>query len=89
MFLSSYIENITHPLLLQSYAILFLTSFALCIVIIISSGYGFNRRAVLDEVAVQSAHKGFVPRVGGLAIYIINVCMCISEELYCYGFIQV
>ena len=86
MFLSSYIENITHPLLLQSYAILFLTSFALCIVIIISSGYGFNRRAVLDEVAVQSAHKGFVPRVGGLAIYLSIIAFIPISN---FGFIPV
>ena len=38
--------------------------------IILSSGYGFSRRAALDEIARQSAHSGFVPRVGGLAIYI-------------------
>ena len=86
MFLSSYIENITHPLLLQSYAILFLTSFALCIVIIISSGYGFNRRAGLDEVAVQSAHKGFVPRVGGLAIYLSIIAFIPISN---FGFIPV
>ena len=86
MFLSSYIENITHPLVLQSYAILFLTSFALCIVIIISSGYGFNRRAGLDEVAVQSAHKGFVPRVGGLAIYLSIIAFIPISN---FGFIPV
>ena len=32
--------------------------------------YGFSRRSKLDENAIQSAHSGFVPRVGGLAIYI-------------------
>ena len=50
--------------------ILFLISFVLCVVITLSSNYGFARRAALDETAVQSAHKGFVPRAGGLAIYI-------------------
>ena len=50
--------------------ILFFVSFILCLVIIFSSGYGFSRRAGLDETAIQSAHSGFVPRVGGLAIYI-------------------
>ena len=45
-------------------------SFVLCVVVILSSGYGFSRRADLDIGAVQSAHSGFVPRVGGLAIYI-------------------
>ena len=35
-----------------------------------ASGYGFSRRSILDEAAIQSAHTGFVPRVGGIAIYI-------------------
>ena len=68
--MSSYFNQITEPLLMQSYATLFLISFILCVVIILASGYGFSRRASLDEAAVQSAHSGFVPRVGGLAIYI-------------------
>ena len=55
---------------MQSYAILFFVSFILCLVIILASGYGFYRRGSLDAVAVQSAHSGFVPRVGGLSIYI-------------------
>ena len=66
----SYFDQITAPLLLQSYITLFFVSFVLCIVVILSSGYGFSRRGALDEVAIQSAHSGFVPRVGGLAIYI-------------------
>ena len=66
----SYIEQITQPLLMQSYATLFFVSFILCLVVILSSGYGFSRRAGLDEKAIQSAHIGFVPRVGGLAIYV-------------------
>ena len=49
-------------------------SFVLCLVVILSSGYGFSRRAALDIVAVQSAHSGFVPRVGGLAIYLSLLC---------------
>ena len=48
---------------------MFCISFITCLIIILSSGYGFSRRAALDEVAIQSAHKGFIPRVGGLAIY--------------------
>ena len=55
---------------MQSYATLFFVSFALCIIIILSSGYGFSNRNSTDQAAVQSAHSGFVPRVGGLAIYI-------------------
>ena len=68
--MSSYFDQITEPLLMQSYATLFFVSFILCIVIILSSGYGFSRRSSVDELAIQSAHSGFVPRVGGLAIYI-------------------
>ena len=55
---------------MQSYATLFFVSFILCIIIILSSGYGFSRRGEVDEAAIQSAHSGFVPRVGGLAVYI-------------------
>ena len=66
----SYIDQITEPLLMQSYATLFFVSFILCIVVILSSGYGFSRRAGLDDRAIQSAHSGFVPRVGGLCIYV-------------------
>ena len=68
--MSLYFDQITQPLLMQSYATLLLVSFFLCLVIILSSGYGFSKRAALDETAIQSAHSGFVPRVGGLAIYI-------------------
>ena len=68
--MQSYAEQIIEPLLMQSYATLFFVSFILCVVVILSSGYGFSRRANLDENAIQSAHSGFVPRVGGLAIYI-------------------
>ena len=66
----SYFEQITQPILIQSYAVLFLVSLAFCVVIVLSSSYGFTRRAAVDEAAVQSAHQGFVPRVGGLAIYL-------------------
>ena len=55
---------------MQSYATLFCVSFILCLIIILSSRYGFSRRSALDEVAIQSAHSGFVPRVGGLSIYV-------------------
>ena len=50
--------------------ILFSISLVLCLIIIVSSGYAFTRRSAFDQVAVQSAHKGFVPRIGGLAIFI-------------------
>ena len=67
--MKQYIDQITEPLLMQSYATLFFVSFILCLLIIVSSGYGFSRRGEVDEVAIQSAHSGFVPRIGGLAIY--------------------
>lgn len=82
--MSLYLEQITEPLLIQSYTILFCVSFILCIVIILSSGYGFSRRSALDETAIQSAHKGFVPRAGGLAIYISIFALI---PLLSFGFI--
>ena len=69
---------------MQSYATLFLASFTLCLIIILSSGYGFSRRGDIDEVAIQSAHNGFVPRVGGLAIYI---SILVLIPLLSFGFI--
>ena len=69
---------------MQSYAILFSVSFVLCLIIIFSSNYGFSRRGNADEVAVQSAHIGFVPRVGGLAIYI---SILVLIPLLSFGFI--
>ena len=65
---------------MQSYATLFFVSLVLCLIIILSSGYGFSRRGDIDEAAVQSAHSGFVPRVGGLAIY-IGILMLIPFRL--------
>ena len=82
--MNSYVDLITEPLLMQSYATLFFVSFILCAVIILSSDYGFSRRSAIDEVAVQSAHRGFVPRVGGLAIY-IGILVLIP--LLSFGFI--
>lgn len=79
-----YIDQITEPLLLQSYVILFSISLILCIVIIISSRYGSTRRAAIDEIAIQSAHKGFIPRVGGVAIYFSILGMI---PLLTFGFI--
>ena len=69
---------------MQSYATLFFVSFILCLIIILSSGYGFSRRGEVDEAATQSAHSGFVPRVGGLAIY-IGILVLIP--LLTFGFI--
>ena len=82
--MTSYFDHITEPLLMQSYATLFFVSFTLCIIIILSSGYGFSRRSEIDETAVQSAHSGFVPRVGGLAIYL---AILVLIPLLSFGFI--
>ena len=80
----SYFYQITEPLLMQSYVTLFFVSFILCIVIIIASGYGFSRRGTLDAVAIQSAHRGFVPRVGGLAVFL---SILVLIPLLSFGFI--
>ena len=79
-----YIDQITEPLLMQSYATLFFITFILCLIIILSSEYGFSRRGATDEVAVQSAHSGFVPRVGGLATFI---SILVLIPLLSFGFI--
>lgn len=84
--MSFYFGKLTEPLLLQTYAVLFFVSFILCLVIILSSGLGFSRRAAVDEIAVQSAHKGYIPRVGGLAIYISILGLI---PLLSFGFIPV
>ena len=82
--MKQYFDQITEPLLMQSYATLFFVSFILCIIVIVSSGYGFSRRGEVDETAVQSAHSGFVPRVGGLAIYL---AILVLIPLLSFGFI--
>ena len=82
--MTQYFDQILEPLLMQSYATLFFVSFILCLIIILSSGYGFSRRGEADEVAIQSAHSGFVPRVGGLAIYI---SILVLIPLLSFGFI--
>ena len=82
--MKQYFDKVTEPLLMQSYATLFFVSLILCIIIIVSSGYGFSRRGEVDATAVQSAHSGFVPRVGGLAIYI---SILVLIPLLSFGFI--
>ena len=79
-----YFDQIMEPLLMQSNATLCYVSYILCIIIIVSSGYGFSRRGEVDATAVQSAHSGFVPRVGGLAIYI---SILVLIPLLSFGFI--
>ena len=82
--MNQYLDQIMEPLLMQSYATSFFVSFILCLIIILSSGYGFSRRAQIDEAAIQSAHSGFVPRVGGLAIYTSILALI---PLLSFGFI--
>ena len=82
----AFISQLTEPLLIQSYITLFFVSFTICLVIILSSGYGFSRRLGFDESAIQSAHTGFVPRVGGLAIFISILSLV---PLLSFGFIPV
>ena len=82
--MKSYLDQIMEPLLMQSYATLFFVSFTVCLIIILSSGYGFSRRGDIDEAAIQSAHSGFVPRVGGLAVYI---AILVLIPLLSFGFI--
>ena len=84
--MSAYVNKITEPLLFQSYVILCLISFCLCCVIITSVRYGFSRRSAYDAAAVQSAHTGFVPRVGGLAIY-LSILSFYHSQLF--GFIPI
>ena len=54
------------------------------LVIILASGYGFSHRSNIDQIAVQRAHEGFVPRVGGLAVYISILGII---PLLSYGFV--
>ena len=79
-----YVDQITEPLLIQSYAIVFFITFILCLFIILSRGNFFSRRGATDEAAVQSAHSGFVPRVGGLATFI---SIFVLIPLLSFGFI--
>ena len=78
-----YFSQITEPLLMQAYRRCFLQLYPLHI-IIVSSGYGFSRRGEVDETAVQSAHRGFVPRVGGVSVYISILALI---PLLSFGFI--
>ena len=82
--MNEFLDQITESLLMQSYATLFFVSFTLCLIIMLSSGYGFSRRGDIDQTAILSAHRGFVPRVGGLAIYI---AILVLIPLLSFGFI--
>ena len=76
-----YFEKITDPNLVQSFVILCLMSFIFSFFIILTAGYFFGRRSKYDEIAVQSAHKGMVPRMGGIAVYLsILIFVLISNS---------
>ena len=76
-------DQITEPLLMQTYAVLFFVSFVLCIVIILASGYGFSRRAYLD--AVRYKVHILVLYLGLVASQFVNVLGLLP--LLSFGFI--
>ena len=63
-------EQIFRPQLLHVCLILCALSFSLAFLIILSSRFFKNFRRKQDQFAVQSAHSGFVPRIGGVAVYL-------------------
>ena len=80
-----YYDQITEPLLVQAFATLFSLSFILCLVIIFASGYGFFATWIFrSECRTKCTHTGFVPRVGGLAVFISIVGLI---PLMSFGFI--
>ena len=54
----------------MSYFFVLFSSFCFCVLFISKGKKLFDRRARVDENAIQSAHEGFVPRVGGLGIFL-------------------
>ena len=67
--------------LIYACALICTVSFAWSLTIITYSSYVFNRRSRVDELAVQSAHQGPVPRAGGFAI-----CLSIMIFLFLSAF---
>ena len=63
--MSLYLEKISETILVKSYVIICFSSFVFCYLIIIGASYLFNKNLRKDELAIQSAHNGFVPRLGG------------------------
>lgn len=78
----SFFEKITDPFLIIAYLVLCFASFALSILIIIFSKYGFTRRAEMDEMAVQSAHRGFIPRAGGIAVFVSMITIIPLSKIF-------
>ena len=71
--MTSYLELILDIEIAHLHLVLFLISLAACIVLTYLKPLGFNGRAFLDLQAVQSAHSGYVPRIGGIGIYTCHV----------------
>ena len=74
MHMNQYFDQITEPLLMQSYGTLFFVSFSFALLLLFQVAMDSSCRGEVDEAAIQSAHRGFVPRVGGLAVYISSSC---------------
>ena len=68
--MTSYLETIFDVEIFRFYCFFFSISFLVCLFLTYLKPLGYNRRAVLDSQAVQSAHTGYVPRIGGLGIYV-------------------
>ena len=81
----SHLETIFNNTPIQSFVLLSLLSFILSTLIMVLPNYGFNRRRQADASAIQSAHTGFVPRVGGLAIYCCIIAMLPISYFYNFG----
>ena len=64
----TYFERLNDPILLTSFLVLCIVSFFLSLFFISTARYIFNRRGDQDLYAIQSAHDGIVPRLGGLAV---------------------
>lgn len=66
----TYLDNITDPALLFSFAVFCALSFFLSLIITFAGQHFFNQRAQQDLFAIQSAHERFVPRLGGIAVFL-------------------
>ncbi len=65
-----YFETVLKKDLTQYYFLIFLVTIIFCSLIISFTKNGLDRRGGRDLRAIQSAHTGFVPRLGGLAVYL-------------------
>ena len=63
----TYFERINDPVLLVIFLIF---AFCLSLLFVIVAGFIFTRRGERDLYAVQTAHDGVVPRLGGFAMFL-------------------